>query len=86
MKVECFVITLRLVEQEFGGDRGIQASSDSVKKIRRDGHPRNNVFEDKSLVLQFLPLRCSEWKPTPCSTHHSFTKEKTATPKKDGGK
>lgn len=86
MKVECFVITLRLVEQEFGGDRGIQASSDSVKKIRRDGHPRNNVFEDKSLVLKFLPLRCSERKPTPCSTHHSFKKKKLQTQRKMGGK
>lgn len=64
---------LRLVKDEVGGERGVQASFDGEEEIRRDGHTRHYVLEDQSLMFKFLPLRCSEGKlviPSSSSTHH----------------
>lgn len=47
---------LRLVEEELGGERRVEASSDGEEEIWWDLHSRNHVLEDKSLVFKFLPL------------------------------
>lgn len=38
----------------------VQGSPNGNKESRRDGHVRSDVLVDKSLLLQFHPLRRSE--------------------------
>lgn len=55
--------TMLRLKDELGGKRRTKAGFDGEEEIRWNRHTRDHVFENKSLVFKFLPLRCSERVP-----------------------
>ena len=59
-----------LVGKEGGNERRVERGCvNGEEEMGRERDAGGHVLEDEGLVLQLLPLSCSEWKPVSSSAH-----------------